>query len=87
MARHDIEDLGDLARPGATYDLRVTPRAGGESVRRDGDRIAVRVTAAPADGRANDAVIVLLARALGVAKTRLTLVRGAASRDKRVRLD
>jgi len=87
MARHDIEDLEALAQPGATFDLRVTPRAGRESLRRDGDRIAVRVTAAPADGRANDAVIMLLARALGVAKSRLTLVRGAASRDKLVRLD
>lgn len=87
MAGRDIEDLGTLAQPGAVFDLRVTPRAGRQSLRRDGDRIAVRVTAAPADGRANDAVIVLLAKALGVAKTRLTLVRGAASRDKRVRLD
>lgn len=87
MAGRDIEDLGALAQPGAVFELRVTPRAGRQSLRRDGDRIAVRVTAAPADGRANDAVIVLLAKALGVARTRLTLIRGAASRDKRVRLD
>lgn len=87
MAARDIEDLADLALPGAMFDLRVTPRAGRASLRRDGERIAVRVTAAPADGRANEAVVVLLARALGVAKSRLTLVRGAASRDKRFRLD
>jgi uncharacterized protein YggU (UPF0235/DUF167 family) len=41
----------------------------------------------PEDGRANKAVSELLAEALGVAKTRLTLVRGATSREKVFRLD
>jgi len=87
MARHDVEDLAGLARPGAVFALRVTPRAGRAQLRRDGDRIAVRVTQPPEDGRANAAVLALLARALGVAKGRLTLVQGASGRDKRVRLD
>ena len=42
----------------------------------------VRVTAAPEGGEANRAVIALLAEALGVAPSRIALVRGAASRDK-----
>jgi hypothetical protein len=46
----------------------------------------VRVTAAPADGEANRAVIALLAEAFGVARSRVELVRGAASRDKLFRI-
>lgn len=45
------------------------------------------VTAVPEDGRANRAVQDLLAEALGVAKTRLVLLRGATARDKVFRLD
>ncbi len=87
MARSEIEDISALAQPGATFDLRVTAGAGRNSLARDGDRILVRVTKVPEGGRANAAVVALLARGLGVAKTRLTLVRGVASRDKRFRLD
>jgi uncharacterized protein YggU (UPF0235/DUF167 family) len=46
----------------------------------------VRVTAAPEGGEANRAVIALLAEALGVAPSRIALVRGAASRDKLFRV-
>jgi uncharacterized protein YggU (UPF0235/DUF167 family) len=45
------------------------------------------VTATPEDGKANHAVIVLLAHALGVARSRLILTHGATSRDKVFRLD
>ncbi len=85
MTKHP--DLSDLARDGAEIAVRVTPKAGRNEIRRDGDRIAVRVTAVPEDGKANAAVQALLARALGVAKTRLVLVRGQAARDKVFRLD
>ena len=47
----------------------------------------VRVTAAPEGGEANRAVIALLAEALGVAPSRIALVRGAASRDKLFRIE
>lgn len=87
MAGREIEDLSSLATPGTVFDLRVTPRARRVELRRDGERIVVRVNEVPEDGRANTAVIALLARALGVAKGRLTLTRGATSRDKRIRLD
>jgi hypothetical protein len=45
------------------------------------------VTVVPEDGKATAAVVKLLAKALGVAKTRLTLLRGETSRDKLFRLD
>ena len=51
-----------------------------------GGGFRVRVTAVPEGGAANRAVTALLAEALGVAPSRLQLVRGAASRDKLFRI-
>ena len=45
------------------------------------------VTETPEAGKATEAARAALAKALGVAKTRLTLLRGATSRDKLFRLD
>jgi uncharacterized protein YggU (UPF0235/DUF167 family) len=47
-------------------------------------RLRVRLTAPPAEGAANDALIKLLARALGVPRSRVKVARGAASRNKLV---
>ena len=68
--------------------LRVQPRARRDEVIgwRDGV-LRVRVTAAPTDGLANRAVLALVADHLGVAVSSLHLAGGAASRDKRVRVD
>ncbi len=49
--------------------------------------LRVRVTAAPADGRANRAVRRVLATALDVPASRVSLVKGARSRRKRVRIE
>jgi uncharacterized protein (TIGR00251 family) len=46
--------------------------------------LKVRVTEPPEDGRANRAVVELLAEALGVAPARLEVKRGAASRTKQI---
>jgi uncharacterized protein YggU (UPF0235/DUF167 family) len=82
-----MTDPRDLALPGAEIVVRVTPNAGREQVTLDGSRFVIRVTVAPEDGKANKAVQKLLAKALGVAPTRLTLLRGATGRDKVFRLD
>ena len=68
-------------------DIRVQPRAGRNAIEIDGERITVRVTAAPESGKANDAVVALLAKRLGVPKRSLQIVRGHKSRDKRIRID
>lgn len=84
----DRADLRALAQPGARIAVRVTPRGGRDALAVDHDgRILIRVAAAPTDGKANDAVRRLLATALGVAPSRLTLLRGAAARDKLFLLD
>ena len=68
--------------------VRLQPRASREEVVgwRDGVLIA-RVSAPPVDGRANAALGKLLARELGVAPSRVEVVRGERSRDKTVRVE
>ena len=80
-------DWADLAQPGAEFALRVTPAARRVALVLDEGGYRASVTAPPEDGKANAAVAELLARALGVAKSRLVLLRGATSRDKLFRLD
>jgi hypothetical protein len=49
--------------------------------------LRVRVTRPPADGEANRAVLRLVARALDLAPSRLSLVAGSRGRRKRVRVE
>ena len=49
--------------------------------------VVVRVTAPALEGRANRAVRRLLAKRLGVAPTRLSIIRGEHARDKVIELD
>lgn len=87
MAKPPVPDLSALAVPGAEFALRVTPRAGRNALVLVEGQLRCQVTAVPEDGKANAAVVALLASALGVAKTRLSLMRGATARDKVFRLD
>ena len=66
--------------------LRVTPGARAENVELGEGVLLVKVRAKPEGGKANDAVLELLAQALGVAPSRLQLLRGATGRDKQVRI-
>lgn len=80
-------EWSDMAVIGAEFSCKVTPRARRQSISREDGVIKITVTTAPEDGKATAAVAELLAHALGVAKSRLTLLRGAISRDKVFRLD
>jgi hypothetical protein len=82
-----VTDLAHLALPGATFAVRVTPNARRAGLEVSDGVIRISVTVPPEGGRATEAARDLLARTLGVAKTRLTLVRGATSRDKVFALD
>lgn len=66
--------------------LRVTPGARSEGIELADGRVQVKVRARPQDGAANDAVLALLAKALGIGASRIELLRGATSREKLVRL-
>jgi uncharacterized protein (TIGR00251 family) len=78
-----------MAEPSSTrVRLRVSPGARrSELVGRHGDGWKVRVTAPPEDGRANDAVLDLLAKGLGLPRRSLSIVSGHSAREKVVRLD
>jgi uncharacterized protein YggU (UPF0235/DUF167 family) len=71
-------------------DLKVVPNAKADKVEgviRDADgrpRLALRLKAAPVEGKANAAVIALLAKALGSPRSALAITGGAMSRQKRV---
>ncbi|RYI24910.1 MAG: DUF167 domain-containing protein [Acetobacteraceae bacterium] len=82
-----MTDLSSFAVPGATIAIRVTPNARRTGVDLVGGQIRVAVTEAPEAGKATESARAALAKALGVAKTRLTLIRGATARDKVFRLE
>lgn len=71
----------------AEFAVRVTPRSSRNRVEADGDGFRVWVTASPTDGQANAAVCEALARAFDVPKSRVSVVRGATSRQKRVAIE
>jgi uncharacterized protein len=68
--------------------VRLQPRASRDEIAgvRDGV-LVVRVTAPPVDGAANAALCRLIAKRAGVAPSRVSVVRGERSRDKRVRVE
>ena len=70
--------------------IKVTPRSakpgiGGWRTGADGrEELEVKVAEAPADGAANEAVMKLLTKALGISRAEVKIVSGATSRHKRV---
>ncbi len=82
------------AVPGAlVVTVRLTPKGGRDSIDgidelSDGSAVLkARVRAAPHEGAANDALIRLLAKAVGLAPRHVTLAGGATARIKRIRLE
>jgi len=77
-----------MAPDALTIDVLVVPRASRTAVGPlVGDRLRVAVTAPPVDGEANTAVIDALARAFGVRRAAVTIVRGERGRRKTVRIE
>lgn len=80
------------AAGGLLLDVRVTPKGGRDAI--DGIEtlasgqavLKLRVRALPTGGAANDAVVALAAKLLKVAKTNVTLERGAKARVKTLRI-
>jgi uncharacterized protein len=68
--------------------VRVTPRAGRDEIAGwQGEELRVRLRAPPVDGRANDALLRLLASSLDVPPSSIVLVSGATARVKRLRVE
>jgi uncharacterized protein (TIGR00251 family) len=75
------------APDGCTLALRVHPGAKRDAIAglHDG-QLKVSLTPPPTDGRANEALIRLLAERLGIPRNRISLIAGASSRSKAVRV-
>jgi uncharacterized protein YggU (UPF0235/DUF167 family) len=80
------EAIRALADDAGRLSLRVTPGARVQGISLADGRVEVKVRAKPQDGAANDAVLALLAEALGCAPSHVSLLRGATSREKLVQL-
>lgn len=75
------------AGPSATVSVRVVPRSSKEGVAGcEGGVVRIRLNAPPVEGKANEALVRFLAKALGVPKGSITLVAGERGRSKIVRV-
>lgn len=66
--------------------VKVTPKAKRNSLVEKDDRFVAHVTAAPEKGKANEAVVELLAERFDVPKSAIALVSGETSRVKKFRI-
>jgi uncharacterized protein (TIGR00251 family) len=83
-----VRDLFQATKDHVVVSVHVHPGAGRTAVvGRHGDALKVKVAAPPTDGRANDAVVRLLADTFAVKPAAVAVVSGATSRGKRVRVD
>ena len=75
------------------FAVRLTPKGGrdcveGWTLEPDGKRtLKARVAAPPEDGKANEALIRLLAKTLNLGKSKVRIVQGAASRLKMIEVE
>ena len=63
----------------------VQPRSAGDGFAEiQGDQIKLRITAPPANGKANKHLVAYLAKTIRVAKTNISIVAGVNARSKRI---
>jgi uncharacterized protein YggU (UPF0235/DUF167 family) len=83
--------LGGAQKP--RFCVRLTPKGGRDAIEGWSSDAAgkallkARVAAAPEDGKANSALVELIARTLGVKKSSVRIVSGASSRVKLIEVD
>lgn len=73
--------------------VRLTPKGGANRIEQVGHDaegravLKVRVTAPPEDGKANRALLKLIAKSFGVPVSKLSILQGAKDRDKRIKIE
>ena len=82
-----MNETSEASSRGTTIRVRVQPKASANQILgfRE-DVLRLRVTAPPEDGKANAAVVRLLAQTLGISRSDLEVVRGHSSRNKFIRV-
>ena len=81
-----------IAERSVVFAVRLTPKGGRDAVEgwaaaSDGsEHLKVRVRAVPENGKANTALVALLAKTLDVSKSAVTIVAGATARLKRIEI-
>ena len=79
--------MGPMTGESVLLSIRVQPRAKrDEVVGERGGAIVIRLKAPPVDGKANAALTAFIAKAAGVPRSRVEIVKGASSREKAVRV-
>ncbi len=74
--------------PTSRIAVHVTPKSAGDQIAGwRGGELSVKVTVAPEGGKANAAVCAVLAKALGVPKSSVRVVRGDTARHKQIEID
>lgn len=80
--------MARVPRGDAQIEVRLRPRGKGDELLGMEDGVLrARVSAPPVDGKANKALCRLIAKRVGVAPSRVSVVRGEKSRDKVVRVE
>jgi hypothetical protein len=78
-----VRDTAD----GATFAVKVHPRAKRDGIVGElGEALKLTVAAPPVEGRANEACVRLLAQALGVPRSSVTVAAGGSGRQKLIRI-
>jgi hypothetical protein len=67
--------------------VRVIPKAKHNKVLVEPDRLKVYLTAPPVEGKANEALIEILAEHYGIKRNQIRIVRGEKGRDKVVEIE
>ena len=78
----------NLPDPDCRLRVRLTPKGGQDAlVKWEADTLYVRVAAPPVGGAANRALVGLLSKTLRIAKSRVAILSGEASRDKTIQFE
>jgi uncharacterized protein len=88
----EADQIWALLRADGRIAVRVTPNAKAAAIAigsgsGENRALHIRVTVPPEDGKANDAVIALLAQALHIRKSAIAIVQGHSSRIKLVQIN
>ena len=73
---------------GVTIEVKVEPRSSRKQIigTMDNEILKVKLTAPPVEGSANEQLIELIAEAVGVKRSQVSIVRGLSSKRKLVRI-